>query len=125
MNNPFRIVESVFSSRQDLLERGRNFLRLHRDMVAERDCLSIIIMALIDEGIDRKNDIVRTVPRFVGHSYRHVAAMLGEMCGPLPDYHYWYRDEETKRYRLHPMIGVPPLPWRNPRETWDMGMDGA
>jgi len=75
-------------------------MRTQQAYVREPDCLLSMIMACIAEGAISRDDIVRNVPRFVGHSYAEVAAILDHHCGSDPAEDYWYRDD-AKVYHLH------------------------
>jgi hypothetical protein len=83
-----------------LVRKGRNFMRAQQAYVRDPECLTSMIMGCIAEGARTRDDIVRNVPRFVGHGYAHVAGILDHHCGPDPAEHLWYRDE-AKVYHLH------------------------
>lgn len=89
------------NSRQAMLLRGREFIRVRREYVCDPDCLPSMIMACIEDGFTTRSDIIRTVPKFVGHSYAHVASVLDCLTGPDAKEHICFRDE-NKTYRLHP-----------------------
>lgn len=110
--------------RNALLEQGRQFIRARFDYVRDAKCLPSMMMACIAEGTFKRDDIIRIVPRFVGHSYAEVAATLDHYTGPAADKHYWYRDED-KIYRLHGSMAdhaatglvKPPVPRRRSRQA--------
>lgn len=83
-----------------LVRKGRNFMRAKQAYVHNVECLPSMIMACIAEGATSRDDIVRNVPRFVGHSYAEVAAILDHHCGSDPAKSYWYRDD-ARVYHLH------------------------
>lgn len=88
-------------TRQALLARGREFMRSRREYVCDPHCLPSMIMACIEDGSVTRDDIIRTVPKFVGHGYREIAWTLDQLTGPDPKEHLCFRDE-GKMYRLHP-----------------------
>lgn len=104
-NNP-TIVERILmsyntSTREIILNRGREFMRARQEYVAGRHCLEGMIMACIEDGATTRNAIVRTVPRYVGHSYAHVGWCLDQVTGPDPKQHLCFQNDD-KRYQLHP-----------------------
>ncbi|WP_174273708.1 hypothetical protein [Sphingomonas bacterium] len=91
-----------------LIERGRAFMRDRQAIVADEDCLLIMIMACIAEGARTRDDIVRNVPRFVGFGYAEVASVLDRFSGPTINDGYWYRDD-NKAYHLQlPVVRIEP-----------------
>jgi hypothetical protein len=98
-----------YQAHSELVRRGRRFMRARQVFIADPECLPSMIMACIAEGARTRDDIVRNVPRFVGHAYREVAAVLDHFTGPMMDRHYWYQDD-AKAYHLHipvTRIGTP------------------
>jgi hypothetical protein len=93
-------MPNSIDNREALLRRGRDFLHARKAYVSDPDCLPSMIMACIEEGCNTWENIIRTVPTFVGHSYRAVARTVDLLTGPSPDSHYWFRDE-TRTYHLH------------------------
>jgi hypothetical protein len=85
---------------QTLLSRGRDFMRARRDFVRDPGCVASMIMACIEDGATTRNDIIRTIPKFVGHRYADVAWQLDQLTGPCPEQHVCFCDE-SKAYRLH------------------------
>lgn len=94
-------MQSQTENRKALCAKGLAFIAQREAYVASPGCLESIIMALISKGAITRSDIVRQVPRYVGHSYAHVASTLDRGCGDDPIDFYWTRDSD-KNYRLHP-----------------------
>jgi hypothetical protein len=76
--------------------------------------LPTLIMAFIDSGAFSRDELIRTLPSAMCHSYRQVARAVDTFAGPCPDQHLWYRDE-NRTYRLHTKTA--PNHWRN-RNRW-------
>ena len=94
------MTQGTKDNRDAMLQRGLGFMRVRRDLVRDPACLEMMIMACIAEGYVTRDDIVRTVPKYVGHSYAHVAAVLDSYEGSDPLENYWRRDD-AKTFHLH------------------------
>lgn len=93
--------QDCFPHREALLERGRSLMQARDSLIKSGDSLEAMFMACIDAGFNSRDDIIRAVPKHVGHSYAHVAALLDSVTGPDRHRHLCYRDE-CKKYHLHP-----------------------
>jgi len=88
------------AAREAILKKGQDFILARDAMVQDYGCLESIMMALIANHECTRDYIVKTVPKYVGHSYPHVATVLDAYTGLNPEKNIWYRDED-KIYRLH------------------------
>ena len=69
-----------------------------RNLFKKEGCRAVIY-ACIMRGIDTRNEIVRTVPRYTDCSYAWTAYLLDEGTGDDPAEHLWQKGND-KRYTL-------------------------
>lgn len=64
------------------------------------DLCSGIILACIDKGLDTRDDIIKTVPKYAGATYRYIAMFLDKRTGSSPEHDLWSRREDGKYFPL-------------------------